>query len=66
MASNDLSDTIRETATGPARVSIDGSSVDAQKVADQILAEQHLAGRTSAAKNHLGLRFVRLQSQGGG
>jgi len=66
MAERTIQDAIEETAKGPARVSVDGTTVDAQKIADQILADRYTAGKTAASRNHLGLRFVKLVPPGAG
>jgi methanogenic corrinoid protein MtbC1 len=54
MAEKTIEDVIEETAKGPASVSVDGTTVTAQKIADQIEADRYLtnkaarAGRTAA------------------
>jgi hypothetical protein len=57
---------IEETAKGPARVTVDGTTVEAQKIADQIAAAKHAASNTAAGRNHFGLRFVKLEPPGAG
>jgi hypothetical protein len=49
-----------------ARISVDGTAVDAQDVSKLIEADRYLAGKRAAAKNHLGLYFVKLQPPGAG
>jgi len=66
MAERTIQDAIEETAKGPAQVSADGTTVSAQKIADQIEADRYLAAKTAAARNHFGLRFVRLEPPGAG
>jgi hypothetical protein len=60
MADSDLSETIREAAQGPARVSADGTSVDAQDLSKLIEADRYLAAQQASDQTHFGLRFVRL------
>ena len=66
MDDSDLSETIRQTALGPASVSVGGVSVQAQDVSKIIEADRYLAAKRAAAKNHLGLYFVKLQPPGAG
>ncbi|MBT9156524.1 MAG: hypothetical protein DDT37_01510 [Firmicutes bacterium] len=61
-----LENVIQKTATEPASVSVDGSSVTAQRVADQIKADRYLDGQRAVTKNHFGLRFVKLEPPGAG
>ena len=58
--SDDLSDTIREAAGDPEQVSADGVSVKARPIDQLIAADEHLAAKTAAGKNHLGLIFRKL------
>ena len=58
--SDDLSDTIREAAKDPQSFSADGLSVQSRPMADLIKADEHLAAKTAAGKNHLGLIFRKL------
>jgi hypothetical protein len=60
MSSEDLSDVLRQTATEPRSVSVDGTNVQAVFVADVIAADKHLRARESTQKNHLGLHFRKL------
>lgn len=66
MAEKTIQDAIEETAKGPAQVSIDGNTMTAQKIADQIAADRYLAAQQAASRNHFGLRFVKLQPPGAG
>ncbi len=60
MAEPTIADKIEDTAKGPARVTVDGSTVEAQNINDQITAEKHLAAGTAASRNHVGLTFRQL------
>ena len=61
-----IREAIEQTARGPARVSVDGTSVDAQRISDLIEADKHLAGNTALTRNHLGIRFRQIIPPGGG
>lgn len=65
MADN-ISDQIEEVALGPKQVSVDGTTVTSQDVADLIEADKYLSAKRAAAKNHFGLRFVKLEPPGTG
>ena len=66
MSEETIADAIDETAQAPARVSADGTTVDAQRIDDQIKAANYLAARTAGGRNHLGIRFLKLIPPGGG
>ncbi len=61
---NELDDTIRQNAQGPARASGDAGSVEQHKLSDQIAADKHLAGKDAVNKKHRGLRFNKLVPPG--
>ena len=61
MAEPTIAEKIEETAKGPARVTVDGTTVEAQNINDQITAEKHLAASTAASRNHVGLTFRQLK-----
>ena len=63
MADN-LDDTIRQNAQGPAKVSGDAGSVEQHKLSDQIDADKYLASKDAASKKHRGLRFNKLVPPG--
>ena len=58
--SEDLGDTIRETASGPARVRTDAGEVEAQDISKQIEADKYLAAKTAANRASRGLRFNQI------
>lgn len=65
MAAETIADRIEQDAiAGVQRVSADGVSVDAMTIDDRIKADEYLARKTAAARNHLGLTF-RLLTPGG-
>jgi hypothetical protein len=56
----ELDDTIRQNATGPARASVDGQSVDQHSLADQIAADRYLASKKASRKAGLGVKTTKL------
>ena len=52
---NDLEDTIRDNAQGPAKAAGDSGSVEQHKLTDQIEADRYLASKTAATSKHRGL-----------
>lgn len=63
---NTVRDAIRQTAAGPASVSIDGTATVSQRVADQIAADQYLDPRRTRDRNHCGLTFRKIVAPGAG
>jgi hypothetical protein len=59
MADN-LDDTIRENAAGPAKVSGDAGSVEQHPLGDQLEVAKSLAAKEAVKKKHRGLRFNRF------
>ena len=57
---------IETNAVGPAKVSADGTSAEAQPIPDQIEADRYRASKAAKTQNHLGLRFRKLEPGGGG
>jgi len=66
MAETTIADKIEENAKGPAKVSVDGTTVDAVNINDQITAEKHLAAKDASTKNHMGLFFRQFTAGGCG
>ena len=56
MAEN-LEETIRENATGPAKAAGDAGSVEQHKLPDQIAADRYLASKEATKSKSRGLRF---------
>jgi len=56
MADN-LKDTIRENAEGPAKAAGDAGSVEQHKLPDQIAADKYLASKEAAKSKRRGLVF---------
>jgi hypothetical protein len=61
---DDLRDTIRENAAGPAKASGDSGSMEQHKLADQIAADRYLASQEAAESNKRGLKFNKLVPPG--
>jgi len=61
---DDLDDTIRDNAAGPAKASGDAGSMEQHKLADQIEADRYLAAKKAAAQKGRGLRFSKLVPPG--
>ena len=60
-----INDVIQKTALdGVARVSVDGLSIEALPIDQQILAAEYAAKQTAASRNHMGLRFRKVSFGG--
>ncbi len=67
MAAETIQDRIEQDAiAGIQRVSADGVSVDAMSIDDRIKANEYLARKSAASKNHYGLVFRTLTPGGCG
>ena len=62
--SDNLQETIRENAEGPAKVTGDAGSVEQHKLSEQIAADKHLASKDAVTKSKRGLRFNKLVPPG--
>jgi len=60
---DDLADTIRENASGPAKASGDSGSVEQHSLSEQIEADRYLASK-QAMKNGPRFRMTRLSPPG--
>jgi len=56
----DLDQTIKDNAAGPAKASVDGQSVEQQSLRDQIEADRYLASKEAVRRKDRGLRLTRL------
>lgn len=61
---DDLKDTIRQNASGPAKASGDAGSVEQHKLTDQVEAAKFLASKEAVKKPSRGLRFNKLVPPG--
>jgi hypothetical protein len=62
--SDDLEQTIRENAQGPAKASGDASSMEQHSLPDQIAADRYLASKNAAKKKGLGIGLKKLVPPG--
>ena len=63
MADN-LDDTIRSNAQGPAKVASDAGSVEQHAPSEQIAADRYLAAKQAANSKRRGLRFNKIVPPG--
>ena len=63
--SEDLKDTIRENAQGPANVRSDAGSVQQHSLRDQIEADKYVGAGDAVKKRRRGILFTRLVPPGG-
>ncbi len=61
---DDLEDTIRQNAQGPAKAAGDAGSVEQHKLTEQIEADKYLASKEAATSKRRGLRFNKLVPPG--
>ena len=61
---DELDDTIRENAQGPAKVAGDAGSVEQHKPSEQIEADRYLASKQAAKTKRRGLRFNKIVPPG--
>ncbi len=62
--SDDLKDTIRQNAQGPAKATIDGNSAEQHSLPDQIEADRYLASKAASRKRTLGITLKKLVPPG--
>ncbi len=58
--SDNLQETIRESAKAPAKASGDAGSVEQHELTEQIAADKYLASKAAASQPKRGLRFNKL------
>ncbi|MBX3435770.1 MAG: hypothetical protein KF847_20825 [Pirellulales bacterium] len=61
---DDLDDTIRQNAAGPAKASGDAGSVEQHKLADQIEVDRYLASKQASQSKRRGLVLNKLVPPG--
>lgn len=59
-----LDDTIRQNAQGPAKAAGDAGSVEQHKLSEQIEADKYLASKEAAKSKRRGLAFNKLAPPG--
>jgi len=60
----ELDNTIRDSATQPARASGDSGSVEQHKLTDQIEADKYLASKAASRRSGWPLRLFKLSAPG--
>lgn len=60
----DLDQTIRDNADGPAKAAGDSGSMEQHKLSEQIAADRYLAERRAAKSKRLGLRMTKIVPPG--
>ncbi len=61
---DDLEDSIRDNAAGPAEAHGDSGGMKQHSLKDQIEADRYLASKKAAAKKNRGLRFTKIAPPG--
>jgi len=61
---DDLEQSIRDNAEGPAKASGDSGSIEQHALSDQIAADRYLASKQATRSKGLGLRFTRVVPPG--
>ena len=61
---DDLKDTIRENAVGPAKATGDSGSIEQHKLSEQIAADRYLCAKEAAKSKRRGLAFNKLVPPG--
>ncbi len=61
-----IADSLEQAALNPKAVSTDKAKVESHPIADLLEALRHESAQTAASRNHLGLRFMKLESPGAG
>ena len=61
---DDLDDTIRENAQGPAKATGDSGSMEQHPLPDQIAADRYLEGKKASRRKGLGIAMKKLVPPG--
>ncbi len=64
MPETDLSETIKQNATAPAKASGDAGSVEMRPISETIEAERYLAARNAVRKKGFGIRKAKVEFGG--
>lgn len=64
MAEEELDNTIRDNAAGPAKASGDSGSMEQHRLPDQIAADKYLASKAAMRKRNFGLRRAKIVPPG--
>jgi hypothetical protein len=60
----DLDNSIRQNAEGPAKAGADGVNMEQHKLPDQIAADKYLQSKKASRGKGLGIRLVKLSPPG--
>ena len=60
----DLDNSIKQNAEGPAKAGADGIDVEQHRLPDQIAADKYLQSKKASRGRGLGIRLVKLASPG--
>jgi len=60
MATESISDAIEKAAKGPARVTIDGNTVESHPIPDLIAADQYATRKAAVARKGLPIRIAKI------
>lgn len=61
-----IGDAIEQAAVAPKRIKTKSTEVEEHSLADLIAADNHVASKAAASKNHMGLRFGKIVPPGAG
>lgn len=61
-----LEQAIADNASGPAKASVDGQSVEQHAIRDQIEADRYLESKRATRKRGLGIRLFKIVASGTG
>ena len=61
-----ISDALEQTALNPKSAGTDKGQVESHDIGQILKALRHESAQAAASKNHLGLRFFRLEAPGAG
>lgn len=61
---DDLDQTIRDNADGPAKAAGDSGSMEQHKLSEQIAADRYLASKQASKSKRLGLRITKIVPPG--
>jgi hypothetical protein len=64
MSDSDLSDEIQQAAAAPAKVTVDGVTIEQHDLPDMVEADKHLARRAAARSPALPIRVGRFRPSG--
>lgn len=60
----DLEQSIRENAAGPAKASTDSTAMEQHQLPDQIAADRYLASKSAVKRKGLGVKLLKISPAG--